>query len=52
MKGRILAANLEGQGWETTLLSFVGSNLGVDVLKKKSENQKKGARIEASLYAL
>ena len=33
-------------------LSFVGFNLGVDVFSKKSENQKKRARIEASLYAL
>ena len=41
MKGCILEANLEGQGWKTTLST--NFNLGVEIFLKKRELQKKGA---------
>ena len=51
-KDAFLRLILKDKGGKQHCLPFVGFNLGVDVFSKKSENQKKRARIEASLYAL
>ena len=36
-----LEANLEGQGGKQHCLPFVGSNLGVEIILKKREHQKR-----------